>query len=397
MKQYLKLLLIAIASLLSVAVQDASAAFLCNNGWMNTSTVGTGTMTLTTALTGAQTFADCGIANAQTVRYRIVDGGNWEVGTGTYTSVGTTLSRTVLESNNSDTAINLSGTATVFIAPLTSDMPHEGTPIEATIDETQIYAFIFDANVYERALLSVIEAAFDLNDLSGTLGIAKGGTGSTSAADAFTALKQAASETATGVVEQATTAECEAGTDTSRYCDPADILAAVTGKKPIWLPAGSFVPRTTAGCAMTDTFLDPVMLRACWYDQTTEEGSGFAIRMPDTWDEGTLTAQVVWTHPATATNFGVVWGISCVAISNDDPLDAVLGSQVTVTDTGGTTTDQYTSDATAAITCGGTPAAGDWVYFEVERVAGSGSDSLAVDAYYLGTTIYYNDNAFVEP
>lgn len=52
---------------------------------------------------------------------------------------------------------------------------------------------------------------------SGTdLAIENGGTGASDAAAAFTALKQAASDTATGVIEIATAAEVAAGTDTVR-------------------------------------------------------------------------------------------------------------------------------------------------------------------------------------
>jgi len=50
--------------------------------------------------------------------------------------------------------------------------------------------------------------------------IADGGTGASTAADAFTALKQAASTTATGVVELATTAETTTGTDATRAVTP---------------------------------------------------------------------------------------------------------------------------------------------------------------------------------
>lgn len=56
-----------------------------------------------------------------------------------------------------------------------------------------------------------------------TISIAKGGTGATTAASAFSNIKQAATETATGVVELATTAEAAAGTDTSRAVTPAGL------------------------------------------------------------------------------------------------------------------------------------------------------------------------------
>ena len=98
-------------------------AVLKNRAKMSTSTTGTGTITLGSAESGYQTFADAGVANGDVVRYVIEDGNNWEIGTGTYTSTGTTLSRTVSESSNSDAAINLSGSATVFIGATAEDIP----------------------------------------------------------------------------------------------------------------------------------------------------------------------------------------------------------------------------------------------------------------------------------
>lgn len=79
-------------------------------------TTGTGTFTLAGAVTGFQTFA--AIGNGNTTYYAIVlqGGSEWEVGLGTYTSSGTTLSRdTILSSSNSNNAVNFSaGTKNVF-------------------------------------------------------------------------------------------------------------------------------------------------------------------------------------------------------------------------------------------------------------------------------------------
>lgn len=97
-------------------------AVLKNRAKMSTSTTGTGTITLGSAESGYQTFADAGVANTDVVRYVIEDGNNWEIGTGTYTATGTTLSRTVSESSNSDAAINLSGSATVFVGAAAEDL-----------------------------------------------------------------------------------------------------------------------------------------------------------------------------------------------------------------------------------------------------------------------------------
>ena len=78
-------------------------------------TTGTGTFTLAGAVSGFQSFSVIG--NANTTYYAIVGGAEWEVGLGTYTSSGTTLSRdTILESSNGGTAVNFSaGTKNVFV------------------------------------------------------------------------------------------------------------------------------------------------------------------------------------------------------------------------------------------------------------------------------------------
>ena len=98
------------------------AIVLGNRAKMSTSTTGTGTITLGSALSGYQTFAQAGITNGQTVRYTIEDGTNFEIGSGVFTSSGTTLTRNVTESTNSDNAINLSGSGEVFITASAADI-----------------------------------------------------------------------------------------------------------------------------------------------------------------------------------------------------------------------------------------------------------------------------------
>jgi len=105
-------------------------------------TTGTGTFTLAGAVSGFQSFS--AIGNGNTTYYAIVLGSEWEVGIGTYTSSGTTLSRdTVLESSNSGSLVNFSaGTKNVFVTypaeralytDASSNAIALGTPASATL------------------------------------------------------------------------------------------------------------------------------------------------------------------------------------------------------------------------------------------------------------------------
>jgi hypothetical protein len=104
-----------------------------NRAKMTTSTVGTGLITLGSAVAGFQSFAAAGVANAETVRYAIEDGDAWEIGAGVYSASGTTLSRTVLESSNSDAPLSLSGLAMVFVTAAAVDLAQASSDTPAPL------------------------------------------------------------------------------------------------------------------------------------------------------------------------------------------------------------------------------------------------------------------------
>jgi hypothetical protein len=107
-----------------------------------TVTVGTIALVLTGAVSGFQSFSAIGDGN--TTYYAVVGGTEWEVGIGTYTALGTVLSRdTILESSNGGTAVNFSaGTKNVFVTypaekgiylDASSNAIALGTPASATL------------------------------------------------------------------------------------------------------------------------------------------------------------------------------------------------------------------------------------------------------------------------
>lgn len=100
-----------------------------------TSTTGTGTITLAGTSSGFQSFAAVG--NANTTYYCIAHqtANEWEVGIGTYTSVGTTLARnTVLSSSNAGALVNFSaGVKDVFVTyPAGRSIYADGTVLQTT-------------------------------------------------------------------------------------------------------------------------------------------------------------------------------------------------------------------------------------------------------------------------
>lgn len=93
------------------------ALVLADRVRQNTSTTGTGTVTLSGSLPGFQSFAVIGDGNTTYYTISDIGSGEWEVGIGTYTASGTTLSRdTVLASSNSNTLVDFgAGAKDVFV------------------------------------------------------------------------------------------------------------------------------------------------------------------------------------------------------------------------------------------------------------------------------------------
>jgi hypothetical protein len=110
---------------------------LLNLARMSTATIGTGTITLGSAVTGFLSFAAAGAVDGGTYRYAIRDGAASEYGYGVYTSSGTTFTRNVMKSTNSDNAISLSGTAEIFITAGAEDHIGQGalSPAQITADQ----------------------------------------------------------------------------------------------------------------------------------------------------------------------------------------------------------------------------------------------------------------------
>lgn len=89
----------------------------------------------------------------------------------------------------------------------------------------------------------------------------------------------------------------------------------------------------------------------------------------------------------------VTWGVRAGALGDGDTIDTALGTSVTVNDVllADNGTELQITEATAALTVGGTPALNDVLIFEIFRNVG-GTDDMPEDAWLFGIKIQYLEN-----
>ncbi len=164
------------------------------------------------------------------------------------------------------------------------------------------------------------------------------------------------------------------------------------GRQTIAVPASAMLPRLSAGAgtSLTETSGNKIVLATLDFDPASSEYAQLVVPMPKGWNESTVSAQFVWTASATG---NVVWLLNAVALSDDDPADAAVGSAQSVTDGVTAAGDIMISAETAAATIGGTPTEGDLVVFQVGRDAAIAGDTCAVDARLIALRLYYTTSA----
>ena len=144
---------------------------LFNRAQMTTVSIGTGTLTLGVAVDGFQSFVAAGVLNGDVVRYVIEDGTNWEIGTGTYTATGTTLSRTLGESSTG-ALLSLTGAAVVFVGAAAEDLaPGALNLISTTTISSAVSSIQFTGlNTYANYFI-LLSASTNYSDLTMRYGI----------------------------------------------------------------------------------------------------------------------------------------------------------------------------------------------------------------------------------
>jgi hypothetical protein len=137
-----------------------------------TSTTGTGAVTFAGAVDGFQTFA-AGIGNSNTTYYAISlnSANEWEVGLGTLNGDSSTLTRTtVLESSNSDSAVDFAAGSKEIFCTLPSekalyldasdDLANSGIIVNASVDASAAIALSKLATVTASRVLASSASGF---------------------------------------------------------------------------------------------------------------------------------------------------------------------------------------------------------------------------------------------
>lgn len=169
------------------------------------------------------------------------------------------------------------------------------------------------------------------------------------------------------------------------------VLTALGFTTTIWAPANAMTPTATNGAqpGVNEYATNDNMRSYLAFDGATEEYACFDLPMPEGWDRSTIKAKFYWSSATGSTaNDTVEWEIAGIAVSNNDALDVALGTSQVITDTllANSGAKLQVSDATPAITVGGTPALGDLVQFKVSRNVG-GTDDMTEDAWLFGVLI----------
>jgi hypothetical protein len=169
-------------------------------------------------------------------------------------------------------------------------------------------------------------------------------------------------------------------------------LELETGLHEFSIPAAAWAPLPSGGCGFHEDVTSTNTIKGLPFDGTASEGAYCWVKLPKSWNKGTFTAEFETIVKTGSGNF--VFSLAGVAVSNDDPISASLGTAQQVTDGITAAFDRLRSPVTAAITVAGSPADGDAVLLVVKRLPGDAADTAnGIDVYLTGVTLFLTLNA----
>lgn len=161
----------------------------------------------------------------------------------------------------------------------------------------------------------------------------------------------------------------------------------------IWIDAGAMATNATGGPTIgyhTSTNFDGIYSDVWKYDSGTPQTNYFKLMFPDSWDNGTIKVKFFYFTTAVVASTSNVWAVCAQAVGSGD-LYGFRGTEVSVTNLVQDTTNKLNICTSPAITVGGTPVLGDMTHFQIRRVADSGWDNSAGEAWLLGVAVQWQD------
>lgn len=167
----------------------------------------------------------------------------------------------------------------------------------------------------------------------------------------------------------------------------------VTGRQTVWVPAGAMRPRSSNPCGSLVSAAvgaGQADLTYLSFDPSSTQYAQFSIAMPKGWNEGTVSAQFVWSGGGSG---NCVWGLQAAAYGDGDAMAVSFGTAQEVVDSYIGVNVMSISAETGAITIGNTPAELDTVVFQVYRNAPHASDTMSTANALLGVRLYFTTDA----
>ena len=170
------------------------------------------------------------------------------------------------------------------------------------------------------------------------------------------------------------------------------VLTSLGHVRHVWVPAVQMAAAVTDGAtwnAGAEYGTNDVTHSFFAFNAATKQYVMFDHVMAPGWNRGTIKAKFYWTtNTGSSAGHTVEWELTGFALSNHDAIDQAYGTEQVISDavTADNGQDLHVSDATPAITIGGTPALGDMVQFRVARNVG-GTDDCPVAARLFGVLL----------
>lgn len=175
-------------------------------------------------------------------------------------------------------------------------------------------------------------------------------------------------------------------------------LNAVSGRQELTIEAPYLAPTVSSGCTSVTTYQTTttfVNYDIIGLSSSTTQYFTFNGSLPSSWDGSTVTYQVVWISTAGgAVNSSTTFCLQGLSLADSELVDQAYGTAVCVSDTFQSTGSFHLTPMSAALTIGGTPAAGDSILWRGYRNVDAADDHMAQPAGIARIRLFYTKSRY---